>query len=57
MNRHKTHQIDESAQTVLKSALALTWVVNEQHNDYGKDYLTEIGEDNGDLTGSSFTSN
>jgi len=54
MNRHKTHQIDESAQTVLRSALALTWVVNEQHKDYGKDYLTEIGEDNGDLTGISF---
>jgi hypothetical protein len=54
MKRHRTHQIDELAQRVLRDALPPTWVPNEQHNDYAKDYLVEIGEDNGDLTGASF---
>ena len=52
MKRHRTHQIDDLAQRVLRDALHPSWVLNEQHNDYGKDYLVEIGEDNGDLTGS-----
>lgn len=54
MNKHRTHQIDDLAQRVLRDALPPSWVPNEQHNDYGKDYLVEVGEDNGDLTGSSF---
>jgi len=54
MQKHPTHQIDDLAQRVLRDALPPTWVLNDQHNDYGKDYLIEIGEDNGDLTGSSF---
>src|SRR4051794_40378527 len=54
MNKHRTHQIDDLAQRVLRDALPPAWVPNEQTNDYGKDYLVEIGEDNGDLTGSSF---
>ncbi len=54
MNKHRTHQIDDLAQRFLRDALPPTWVPNEQHRDYGKDYLVEIGEDNGDLTGSSF---
>jgi hypothetical protein len=54
MNKHHTHQIDDLAQRFLRDALPPTWVPNEQHKDYGKDYLVEIGEDNGDLTGSSF---
>lgn len=54
MQKHRTHQIDDLAQRVLRNALPPTWVLNEQHNDYGKDYLVEIGEDNGDLTGSGF---
>ncbi len=54
MQRHRTHQIDELAQRVLRDALPSTWVLNEQHNDYGKDYLVEIGEDDGRLTGSGF---
>ncbi len=54
MQKHRTHQIDDLAQRVLPDALAPTWVLNEQHNDYGKDYLVEVGEDDGDLTGSSF---
>lgn len=54
MKRHRNHQIDELAQRVLRDALPPTWVLNEQHNDYGKDYLVEIGEDDGQLTGSGF---
>jgi hypothetical protein len=54
MNKHRTHQIDDLAQRILRDALPPTWVPNRQENDYAKDYLVEIGEDNGDLTGSSF---
>lgn len=54
MQRHRTHQIDELAQRVLRDALPPTWVLNEHHKDYAKDYLVEIAEDNGDLTGTSF---
>jgi len=54
MNKHRTHQIDDLAQRVFREALPPTWVANEQHHDYGKDYLVEIGEENGDLSGSSF---
>ncbi|MDZ4847901.1 MAG: DUF4365 domain-containing protein [Pirellulaceae bacterium] len=46
--------IDELSQQVFKSSLPPTWVVNEHFNDYGKDYLVEIAEDNGELTGTSF---
>ncbi len=54
MNKHRTHQIDELAQRFLEGALPPSWVPNEQHKDYGKDYLVEIGEDNNDLSGASF---
>ena len=54
MNKHPTHQIDDLAQRVFRDALPPSWVPNEQHKDYGKDYLVEVGENNGDLTGSSF---
>ncbi|MES2790607.1 MAG: DUF4365 domain-containing protein [Planctomycetota bacterium] len=54
MKRSKSHQIDEHAQQLLKQALPVTWVLNEQHKDYGKDYLVEIGDENGELTGQSF---
>src|SRR4051794_22299563 len=54
MNKHRTHQIDELAQRVFRDALPATWVPNEQHKDYAKDYVVEIGEDDGDLTGSGF---
>jgi hypothetical protein len=54
MNKHRTHQIDDLAQQILHAALPPSWVPNEQHRDYGKDYIVEIGEENGDLTGSSF---
>ncbi len=54
MKRHRNHQIDELAQRFLRDTLPPTWVPNEQHRDYGKDYLVEIGDDNGELTGSSF---
>ena len=54
MNKHRSHQIDNLAQQFLWSALPVTWVPNKQENDYAKDYLVEIGEENGDLTGSSF---
>ncbi len=54
MKRHRSHQIDQLAQQILHDALPSTWVINEQFKDYAKDYLVEIGEDNGTLTGSSF---
>src|SRR5258707_530073 len=54
MQKHPAHQTDDLAQRILRDALPPSWVVNEQGKDYGKDYLVEIGEDNGDLTGSSF---
>lgn len=54
MKKHLTHQIDESAQQVFLSALPKSWVANEQFRDYGKDYVVEIGDDDGELTGSSF---
>jgi Domain of unknown function (DUF4365) len=54
MKRPKSHQIDELAQRVFRDSLPPTWVVNAQSDDYAKDYLVEIGENNGDLSGSSF---
>src|SRR6266478_4540879 len=54
MIRHLTHQIDDRAQVICRDILPMTWAMNEQKKDYGKDYIVEIGEDNGDLTGSSF---
>jgi hypothetical protein len=54
MKRPQAHQINELAKRVLNDSLPPTWVLNEHHNDYGKDYLVEIGHDNGDLTGTSF---
>lgn len=54
MKRPRSHQIDQLAQQILHEALPPTWVLNIQSNDYGKDYLVEIGSENGSLTGSSF---
>lgn len=54
MKRPKSHQIDELAQRIFRDAIPQSWVVNEQHEDYGIDYLVQIGKDNGDLTGINF---
>jgi Domain of unknown function (DUF4365) len=54
MNKHRSHQIDDLAQRVFRDALPSTWVVNKQDDDYAKDYLVEIGDNNGNLSGSSF---
>jgi hypothetical protein len=54
MQRPRSHQIDEKAQRIFRSALPETWVLNEPQRDYAKDYLVEIGESDGRLTGSSF---
>ena len=54
MKRPRSHQIDELAQRVLKFALPPVWVVNDHTNDYGKDYLIEIADDDGELMGGSF---
>lgn len=54
MKRHRSHQIDQLAQQILHGALPPTWVLNEQSRDYAKDYLVEVGEEGGSLTGSSF---
>lgn len=54
MKRHRTHQIDELAQQVFRAAIPTTWTYNEQHNDYGKDYLVEVGDEDGEQTGLNF---
>src|SRR5262249_21215647 len=52
--RHRTHQIDELAQQYFRANIPVTWTYNEQGNDYGKDYLVEVGEDDGEQTGLNF---
>jgi Domain of unknown function (DUF4365) len=54
MRRPPAHQIDELAQRILRNAVPSTWVVNQHYNDYGKDFLVEIVDDDGELTGASF---
>ncbi len=54
MKRPLSHQIDGRARPILLDALPSSWIANSHDIDYGKDYLVEIGENNGDLTGSSF---
>jgi|GEM_PF-2361218 len=54
MKRPEAHQIDELAKRVFADALPATWVCNGQHSDYGIDYLVQIGDDNGELTGINF---
>ena len=54
MKRHRTHQIDELAQQFFRAAIPPTWSYNEQQNDYGKDYLVEPGDDDGEQTGLNF---
>lgn len=54
MKRPEQHQIDELAQRVFKNKLPASWVVNEQTNDYGKDYLVEIANEENELTGTAF---
>lgn len=54
MEKSRSHQIDDLAQRILRDALPPTWIVNKQSEDYAKDYLVEIGDENGRLTGTSF---
>ncbi|RIK80608.1 MAG: hypothetical protein DCC68_10705 [Planctomycetota bacterium] len=54
MKRSQTHQIDETARQVFESALPTTWVCNSVQRDYGKDYVVEIGDADGALSGDSF---
>lgn len=54
MERPQTHQVDELAQRVFRNGIPAAWVLNEQFNDYGKDYLVEVGNEDGKLTGNSF---
>jgi Domain of unknown function (DUF4365) len=54
MKRHRTHQIEDKSKRIFEEALPESWVASEQQKDYGKDYLVEIGEDNGSRTESSF---
>jgi hypothetical protein len=51
MKRHRTHQIDELAQQHFRAAIPVTWTYNEHRRDYGKDYLVEVGDDDGEQTG------
>lgn len=53
MKRPQAHRIDELAQRIFAAVLPPEWVRNEHKNDYGKDYLVEIG-DGDELTGTSF---
>lgn len=54
MQRHRTHQIDELAQQYFRATLPVTWSYNEQTRDYGKDYLVEPGDEDGEQTGLNF---
>jgi len=54
MQRHRTHQIDELAQQFFRAAIPVTWSYNEQTHDYGKDYLVEPGDAQGEQTGLNF---
>jgi hypothetical protein len=54
VNNHRTHQTDRHAQRLLADFLPDTWVPNKHDDDYAKDYLVEIGDDNGELTGEAF---
>src|SRR5579883_1433592 len=56
MNKDRTHQIDDLAVQFFRASLPVAWVVNEQHRDYGKDFLVEIAEETarGALTGNGF---
>jgi hypothetical protein len=51
MKRSRTHQIDALAQRYFKATIPVTWTPNEQKRDYGKDYLVEPGDDDGEQTG------
>ena len=54
MKRGRTHQIDELAQRYLRDTIPATWIYNEHKHDYGKDYLVEPGDPDGELTGLNF---
>ncbi|HUB27915.1 MAG TPA: DUF4365 domain-containing protein, partial [Tepidisphaeraceae bacterium] len=54
MKRPLQHQIDELAQRVFKAALPPGWVHREQKPDYGIDYLVEVADERGKLTGLQF---
>ena len=54
MKRHRTHQIEELSRHFFLTAIPPTWSYNEQENDYGKDYLVEPGESDGEQTGLNF---
>ncbi|VTS05343.1 Putative uncharacterized protein OS=Desulfotomaculum carboxydivorans (strain DSM 14880 / VKM B-2319 / CO-1-SRB) GN=Desca_0945 PE=4 SV=1: DUF4365 [Tuwongella immobilis] len=42
LERGVTHDIDEAAQRIFKSAIPMHWIENKLVRDYGKDYLIEI---------------
>ena len=54
MKKPLSHQIDDAARAIFDDLRPKTWVANEHRHDYGKDYLVEMGEANGNLTGESF---
>lgn len=54
MKKSKSHQINENGTRLLRELIPPTWSVNEQFSDYGKDFLVEIGEQDGEQTGESF---
>ena len=53
MQKHSTHQIDCRGKLILQDTLPVTWSVNEQNSDYGKDFHIELGESDGEMTGDS----
>jgi hypothetical protein len=54
MQRSRTHQIDELAQRYFRATIPATWSYNEHKHDYGKDYLVEPGDADGEQTGLNF---
>ncbi|HMP71476.1 MAG TPA: DUF4365 domain-containing protein [Pirellulaceae bacterium] len=54
MKRPKAHKINEIGKRIFEEGIPADWLVNAQTNDYGKDYLIEIGNTVGELSGDSF---
>lgn len=54
VKRPKAHQIDDRAQAILRELLPHSWVSNDQRNDYAKDFLVEVGDDDDEMSGDAF---
>ena len=53
MKRPRSHQIDDEAQSVLRSQLPSAWVCSKPEKDYAQDFIVETTQDE-ELTGKTF---